>query len=243
LPLGVRDWSRRDRLTELAVRALVFDVFGTLVDWRSGIARAFLASKVPGDPEELADAWRAGFWPLLAAVNADKRPWANFEELHGAALNELLAERGVDLPTVERARLLDAWHQLDAWPDVRTGLAALRRERVVAALSNGHVALLVALARHSDLHFDCVLSTELVHAYKPAPEAYLMAPRLLNLDPAEVMLVACHPSDLEAARRAGLRSALVERSLEYGEGSPVREDPDADLSIGDLHELAQRLSA
>jgi 2-haloacid dehalogenase len=227
----------------LAVRALIFDVFGTLVDWRSGIARAFLASKVSGDPEELADAWRAGFWPLLAAVNAGKRSWANFEELHGAALNELLAERGVDLPTVERARLLDAWHQLDAWPDVRTGLDALRRERVVAALSNGHVALLVDLARHSDLRFDCVLSTELAHTYKPAPQAYLLAPRLLNFDPAEVMLVASHPLDLKGARRAGLRSALVERPLEYGEGSPVREDPDADLSVRDLHELAQRLPA
>ena len=227
----------------MAVRALVFDVFGTLVDWRSGIARAFLASKASGDPQELADAWRAGFWPLLSAVNAGERSWANFEELHDAALNELLAERGVDLPAVERARLLDAWHQLDAWPDVRTGLDALRRERVVATLSNGPVALLVDLARRGDLRFDCVLSTELARIYKPAPEAYLVAPRLLQLDPSEVMLVASHPSDLKGARRAGLRSALVERSLEYGEGSPVREDPDADLSVRDLHELAQRLPA
>lgn len=228
----------------MAVRALVFDVFGTLVDWRSGIARAFLASKVPGDPQQLADAWRAGFWPLLAAVTAGERPWANFRELHAAALNELLAGRGgMDLPSAERAALLDAWHQLDAWPDVRTGLDALRRERLVVALSNGHVALLVDVARHSDLRFDCLLSTELARTYKPAPKAYLMAPRLLNLEPAEVMLVASHPSDLKGARRAGLRSALVERSLEYGEGSPAREDPDADLSVRDLHELAQRLPA
>ena len=225
------------------MRALVFDVFGTLVDWRSGIARAFLASKVPGDPNELADAWRAGFWPLLAAVNADERPWANFEELHSDALNELLAQRSIDLPVAQRARLLGAWHRLDAWPDVRTGLDALRRERVVAALSNGHLSLLVDLARHSDLHFDCMLSTELARTYKPAPEAYLMAPRLLSLEPAEVMLVASHPWDLKGARRAGLRSALVERPLEYGEGSPAREDPDADLSVRDLHELAQRLTA
>lgn len=108
----MRDGSRRDRLTRLAVRALVFDVFGTLVARRLG----------------------------------------NFEELHSAALTELLAKRSVDLPPVERERLLGAWHQLDAWPDVRTGLDALRRERVVAALSNGHVALLADLARHSDLH-------------------------------------------------------------------------------------------
>lgn len=227
----------------MAVSVLVFDVFGTLVDWRSGIARAFHASKVSGDPEELADAWRARFWPILAAVNEGARPWGNFDELHSAALNELLTERSIDLPAVERARLLDAWHQLDAWPDVPTGLDTLRRQRVVAALSNGHVALLVDLARHSDLRFDCVLSAELARTYKPAPEAYLMAPRLLNLEPAEVMLVASHPLDLKGARRAGLRSALVERPLEYGVGSPAREDPDADLSVSDLHELAERLAA
>jgi 2-haloacid dehalogenase len=226
----------------LAVRALVFDVFGTLVDWRSGLARAFLASNVSGDPHELADAWRARFWPLLAAVNAGDRPWATFEELHAVALNELLLERGMDLPAPQRALLLEAWHQLDVWPDVRSGLEALRREHIVAALSNGHIALLVDLARHGDLRFDCVLSTELAHTYKPTPGAYLIAPRLLNLEPAEVMLVASHPSDLKGARRAGLRSALVERSLEYGENSPAREDPDADLSVRDLHELAQRLS-
>jgi len=225
----------------VAVPALVFDVFGTLVDWRSGIARAFDASKVSGDPEELADTWRASSWPMLAAVNRGERPWGNFDELHAAALSNLLTERDMDLPPVERARLVDAWHRLDPWPDVRTGLPTLRRQRVVASLSNGHVALLVDLARHSDMRFDCVLSAELARIYKPAPEVYLLAPRLLNLEPTEVMLVASHPLDLKGARRAGLRSALVERPLEYGAGSPARADPDADLSVRDLDELAQRL--
>jgi 2-haloacid dehalogenase len=227
----------------MTVRALVFDVFGTLVDWRSGIARAFRASKASGDPEELADAWRARFWPMLAAVNAGERPWANFDELHAVALDDLLTERDIDVPDVERARLVHAWHQLDPWPDVRTGLDALRRQRVVAALSNGHVALIVDLARHGDLRFDCVVSAELVRAYKPEREAYLIAARLLGLEPAEVMLVASHPLDLKGARRAGLQSALVARPLEYGAGSPAREDPDADLSVADLHELAQRLTS
>jgi 2-haloacid dehalogenase len=225
----------------MAVRALVFDVFGTLVDWRSGIARAFLASEVSGDPQELADAWRARFWPMLAAVNAGERPWANFDELHAVALDELLIERGIDVPVLERGRLVEAWRQLDPWPDVRAGLDALRRPRVVAALSNGHVALLVDLVRHAGLRFDCVLSAELVRAYKPDREAYLLAARLLGLEPAELMLVASHPLDLEGARRAGLRSALVERPLEYGAGSPARKDPNADLSVGDLRDLAQRL--
>ena len=226
----------------MAARALVFDVFGTLVDWRSGIARAFLASKASGDPEELADAWRARFWPMLAAVNRGERPWANFDELHAVALDDLLTERDIDVPDVERARLVHAWHQLDPWPDVRTGLDALRHQRVVAALSNGHVALIVDLARHGDLRFDCVVSAELVRAYKPEREAYLIAARLLGLEPAELMLVASHPLDLKGARRAGLQSALVGRPLEYGAGSPAREDPDADLSVGDLYELAQRLT-
>jgi 2-haloacid dehalogenase len=226
----------------MAVRALVFDVFGTLVDWRSGIARAFVASKVSGDPEELADAWRARFWPILAAVNGGERPWANFDDLHAVALDDLLTERGIDVHDVERARLVHAWHRLDPWPDVRAGLDALRRQRVVAALSNSHVALLVDLVRHGDLRFDCVLSAELVRAYKPEREAYLISARLLGLEPAELMLVASHPLDLKGARRAGLRSALVERPLEYGAGSPARQDPDADLSVGDLYELAQRLT-
>ena len=223
------------------VRALVFDVFGTLVDWRSGIAEAFRASAAPGDPEELADAWRARYRPILDEVNDGARPWGDFDELHLATLDDLLAERGVDLPVSERRRLVDAWHRLDPWPDVRTGLDALRRERVTATLSNGHLALLVDLARHGDLRFDCLLSAELAGVYKPAAEVYRTAARLLGIEPAELMLVAAHPWDLHGAREAGLRTAFVDRPLEYGPGSPGREDPGADVSAGDLHELAQRL--
>ena len=153
----------------MAVRALVFDVFGTLVDWRSGVAEAFRASGVAGDPHELADAWRARYRPILAEVNEGSRPWGDFDELHHATLDDLLAERGVELPAEGRRRLVEAWHQLDPWPDVRAGLEALRRRHVVATLSNGHVALLVDLARHGDLRFDCVLSAELARVYKPAP--------------------------------------------------------------------------
>jgi 2-haloacid dehalogenase len=225
----------------MRIRALVFDVFGTLVDWRSGVAEAFGESGVPGDPAELADAWRERYRPILAEVNDGSRPWGDFDELHRATLDDLLAERGVELAPEERRRLIHAWHRLDAWPDVRTGLEALRRRRVVASLSNGHVALLVDLARHADLRFDCVLSAELVHAYKPAPEVYRAAARLLAVEPGELMLVAAHPWDLAGARGAGLRTALVDRPLEYGPGSPAREDPDADESVGDLLELAERL--
>jgi 2-haloacid dehalogenase len=226
----------------MAVRALVFDVFGTLVDWRSGVADSFRASGVSGDPYELAEAWRARYRPILAEVNEGARPWGNFDELHLVTLDDLLAEREVELSVEERRRLVATWHRLDPWPDVRAGLEALRAQRVVAMLSNGHVALLVDLARHGDLRFDCVLSAELAQAYKPAPEAYLTAARLLDVEAGELMLVAAHPWDLDGARGAGLRTAFVDRPLEYGEGSVAREDPDADESVGDLLELAQRLA-
>jgi 2-haloacid dehalogenase len=141
----------------MAVRALVFDVFGTLVDWRSGIAEAFQTAGVTGDPGELADDWRGRYRPILAEVNEGARAWGNFDELHLATLDDLLRERGIALELEERRRLVRAWHRLDPWPDVRSGLDALRRRRVVATLSNGHVAMLIDLARHGDLRFDCVL--------------------------------------------------------------------------------------
>ena len=227
----------------MAVRALVFDVFGTLVDWRTGVAEAFRSSGVDGDPAELADDWRGRYMPILAEVNDHKRPWGNFDELHDATLDALLDERGLEASAATRDRLVAAWHALDPWPDVKDGLEQLRADRVVAALSNGHVAMLVDLARHGDLRFDCVLSAELARAYKPDPAVYLTAARLLALDPAEVMLVAAHPWDLKGARRAGLRSALVSRPLEYGSDTRARDDPDADHVVGDLSELAARLRA
>jgi 2-haloacid dehalogenase len=225
----------------MVIRALVFDVFGTLVDWRAGVAEAFRSAGAGGDPDELADAWRARYRPILAKVNEGARPWADFDALHHATLDDLLAERGVELDTAARSGLVGAWHRLDPWPDVREGLAALRRERVTATLSNGHVALLVDLARHGDLRFDAILSAELAQAYKPAPEAYRAAARLLGVEPGELMLVAAHPWDLDGARAAGLRTAFVDRPLEYGPGSPAREDPAADVSAADLLDLARRL--
>jgi 2-haloacid dehalogenase len=225
----------------VAVRALVFDVFGTLVDWRSGIAGAFRTSGAAGDPTALADGWRARYAPILAEVLEGTRPWADLDALHRITLADLLAERGTELTVAQREDLVHAWHRLDPWPDVRHGLELLRRKRPVATLSNAHLAMLVDMTRHADLRFDCLLSAELAHTYKPAPETYRTAARLLGLEPAEVMLVAAHPQDLAGARRAGLRSAFIDRPLEYGPGSPARADPDADESVGDLLELGRRL--
>jgi 2-haloacid dehalogenase len=227
----------------MPVRALVFDVFGTLVDWRTGVARAFDASELDGDPAELADDWRKRYVPILAEVNEQKRPWGNFDELHFATLDDLLRERGLEASEETRRRLVAAWHALDPWPDVTEGLEQLRGGQVVATLSNGHLAMLIDLSRHGDLRFDCLLSAELARAYKPDPAVYLLAASLLALDPDQVMLVAAHPWDLDGARSAGLRSALVRRPLEYGPDSPERDDPDADYVVDDLPELAARLSS
>jgi len=224
------------------VHALTFDVFGTLLDWRSTIASAFRASGLQADPEELADDWRARALGATQEVNQKRRPWTSFDGLHQATLGELLDARGLELPNEGRAALVEAWHRLDPWPGAREGLETLRRRRVVAALSNGNLALLVDLARHGDLRFDCLLSAEFVQVYKPKAEVYLTGVRLLGLEPSEVMMVAAHPFDLRGARDAGLRTAFIDRPLEYGSGSPPREDPEAEISMKDLDELAARLA-
>lgn len=225
-------------------RALVFDVFGTLVDWRTSVANAFAAAGVEGDASELADDWRARYAPALEESNRGERAAATLDDLHRGTLDELLAARGIEgVDDAARTRLVRVWHELDPWPDVREGLELLRREHLTATLSNGHVALLVDLARHGDLRFDAILSAELAGVFKPAPEAYLTAARLLDVAPGEVMLVACHPWDLAGARGAGLRTAFVDRPLEHGAGSPTRSDPDADVSVASLPDLAAQLAA
>ena len=226
----------------MAVGALVFDVFGTLVDWRSGVAGAFRAAGVGDDGEALADAWRDRYPGILADVNAGRRAWGDFDELHLETLDAVLADHDLAAPEPVRHELVAAWHRLDPWPDVRDGLEALRAVGLTATLSNGHLRLLADLARHGDLRFDVLLSAELFRAYKPAPEVYRGAAALLGVAPSELMLVAAHPWDLAGARNAGLKTAFVDRPLEYGIGSPPREDPEADIAVLDLHQLSRRLA-
>jgi 2-haloacid dehalogenase len=230
-------------------QALVFDVFGTLVDWYTPIRR--LAEQVGAelgrdiDGGRLATSWRRRYWPAMDTVVAGDRPWCNFDELHRGTLADTLAELGAGLPDLaepERERLVAEWHRLPPWADTVAGLAELRTSFITATLSNGHVRMLVDLARHGDMRFDAILSAELAGTYKPDPEAYLTAARLLDLPPGQIMLVACHEWDLNGAAGAGLRTAYVARPAEWGPDSPPAAAPAADVAATDLVDLARQLT-
>ena len=229
------------------VRALVFDVFGTVVDWRSGVVREVARILGPDvDADGFADAWRGRYVPSMDRVRRGEQPWATLDDLHRASLDELLVEFGTpDTPEPSRAELVLAWHRLDPWPDSVAGLTRIARDRVVASLSNGNVSLLVEMARHGGLPWDTVLSAELFGHYKPDPEVYEGAARLLGLAPGQVLMVAAHLDDLAAARACGLRTAYVHRPLEHGPGAPAPPEADrgADLTVASLTELADRLGS
>lgn len=231
------------------IRALTFDVFGTVVDWRSGVARearALLAPKgIDLDWGAFADAWRARYAPAMAEVREGRRPWTVLDDLHRENLVGLLDERGVGgLTDDEIDGLTLAWHRLDPWPDVLDGLARLKRRYVIATLSNGNVALTVNMARRAGLPWDAILGAEIAQAYKPAPQAYDRAVALLRLKPGQVLMTAAHTYDLDAAATRGLRTAYVHRPLEFGAASVDRPWPPAgtyDLEVDSFTALADAL--
>ena len=233
-----------------SVKALVFDVFGTVVDWRGSIIRELealgRAKGLASDWASFADDWRGGYQPAMQRVRSGELPWTRIDDLHRMILDELLVERGITgLSEAETDHLNRAWHRLDPWPDAVAGLGRLKRRFIIGTLSNGNMALLVDLAKHGGLPWDVVLSAELAHHYKPDPEAYRLPPDLLGLSPAEVMLVAAHPSDLAAAAREGLRTGYVPRPLEWGKGKKPHNVSrySFDAVAGDFNELAERLGA
>lgn len=201
-----------------AVRALTFDVFGTLVDWRGSVAAEIRRLGLGVDPEAFADEWRGRYQPSMERVRSAERPWTRLDVLHRESLDELIDGHGLAdrLDEAARSDLNLIWHRLQPWPDTVAGLARLRRGFVVTTLSNGNVSLLVDLARFGALDFDTILSAELARAYKPLPAAYLTAVELLGLEPGQVMMVAAHPDDLHAARSNGLRTGYVSRPREFG---------------------------
>ena len=230
------------------IKALTFDVFGTVVDWRSGVAREAEAMLAPKGFERdwgaFADAWRARYQPAMAAVRKGERPFAVLDVLHRENLIELLAAEGIaGLSEAEIDHLNRAWHRLDPWPDVVAGLGRLKRRFVLATLSNGNVALLVAMARRAGLPWDAILGAEVSRAYKPLPEAYDSAARMLGLAPDECLMVAAHPSDLRAAAARGFRTAYVHRPLENGPGHEAAWPAEGafDYAFDDFGSLADAL--
>jgi 2-haloacid dehalogenase len=231
------------------VKALVFDAFGTCVDWRSGVAREFEAfARARGiegvDGAKFADAWRALYQPQMEEVRAGRRPWTILDTLHRESLDRVIAGFGVkSVPAAALDELNLAWHRLDPWPDVIEGLARLKQKYVIAPLSNGNVALLLDMAKRAGLPWDAILGAEVARAYKPLPEAYLRTAAILGRTPAEVMLVAAHNDDLIAAGRAGLKCAFVPRPREHGPGQTKDLEPQRpfDVVAGDFLDLAGKM--
>jgi 2-haloacid dehalogenase len=244
------DERLREEDQPMTVQALAFDVFGTVVDWRSSIIAELeefgRTHGVSADWSAMADGWRSGYSPAMDRVRRGDLPWRRIDDLHRMILEELLAKAGVtgiaedDIDDLNRA-----WHRLDPWPDSVAGLTRLKQRFVITTLSNGNVSLLTNMAKRAGLPWDCVISAELFRHYKPDPEAYLGCADLLGVRPQELMLVAAHPSDLRAARDVGLKTAYVERPLEYGpRGRPHRvAEGEFDVTATDFPDLADKLGA
>jgi 2-haloacid dehalogenase len=230
------------------VRALTFDVFGTTVDWLSGVAAE--ASRLGGlngveaDWTRLALEWRALYMPSMDRVRRGELPWTNFDRLHRMSLDRVLPEVGAEgLDAAAREELTRAWERLPAWPDSAPGLERLAARFIVATLSNGNRSQQTALMQFAGLPFQRLLSAEDFHHYKPDPEVYLGAASALGLEPGRLMMVASHKSDLRAAQAAGLRAAFVERPLEKGPGggADLLPDPLADVQATNFMDLADKL--
>lgn len=235
------------------LRALGFDVFGTVVDWRSGIAAEaapFLArhGATRVDPFAFADGWRRLYQPAMEAVRSGTRAFVRLDVLHRESLDTVLREVGLDpgrLPSAELDALTLAWHRLDPWPDVLPGLQRLKRHYLIAPLSNGNISLIVDMARRAGFAWDAILGAELARAYKPSAQVYLSAAESLGSQPAEVCLVAAHNDDLAAARHCGLATAFVARPSEHGpaQSSDLHAEQAWDLVAPDFETLAERLGA
>jgi 2-haloacid dehalogenase len=232
------------------LKALVFDVFGTVVDWRSSVAKEVEAlGRQKGftvDGARFADAWRAGYGPSMNRVRKGELPWTKLDDLHRMTLVRILGEfsiTGLSEPEIDE--LNRCWHRLQPWPDSVRGLTRLKKRFTIAPLSNGNIALITAMAKHAGLPWDCVLGAELVRHYKPDPVVYQSAADFLDLEPAEVMMVAAHLGDLRAATAVGLRTAFVPRPLEYGPNGKADVTPDAsvDVTAKEFNDLAARLGA
>jgi 2-haloacid dehalogenase len=235
-------------MTQPTVRALLFDVFGTVVDWHGSIVRegALLGARLNAtlDWSAFADAWRAGYMPAMDRVRKGNLPWMNIDALHRLILDDLLVKFDLNhLTEFEKDHLNRVWHRLMPWPDSVGGLNLLKANLPIATLSNGNVSLLMNMARNAGLPWDVIFSAELFGQYKPDLEVYQKAAAYLGFPASEVMLVAAHPGDLEAAKRAGLRTAFVSRPMEYGALSKAEnaDNHQFDFKVSSFYELASKL--
>jgi 2-haloacid dehalogenase len=225
-------------------QVLAFDIFGTVVDWHGSIMREVQTLYPHVDANAFALAWRAGYQPAMARVRSGELGWTRIDELHRLILETLLPQFGLShLNEMERIHLNRVWHRLDAWPDSVAGLQRLKKKYTICSLSNGNIGLLTNMAKRASLPWDCVLSAEVFRAYKPDPATYLGVAQVFDLQPCEVMLCAAHHDDLQSARACGLRTAYIERPLEFGAKQPKDVSPQAgnDLHVRDIHALADLL--
>jgi 2-haloacid dehalogenase len=230
-------------------KALFFDVFGTLVDWRSGVAREARAVLGPQrfdlDWHAFAEAWRDEYQPGMEEIRSGRQPFARLDVVHRRNLERILARFGLDTTDAPTRRaLVLAWHKLDAWPDVRDGLIRLRPNALLAPVSNGNISLMADLARHNDLRWDAILGAEVAGDYKPKPRVYLASCEAFDLPPQACMMVAAHSADLAAAAQCGLQTAHVTRPDEHGPGTgETAPTVPVDIAVKDLRELARWLAA
>jgi 2-haloacid dehalogenase len=230
------------------IKAIVFDIFGTVVDWRSSITadfRAFGRRKAIDIPwEAFVDEWKTAYKPGMEAVRSGDWPWTKVGEIYRSKLDAILAKYGIDtLTEEEKIYLSRAWHRLNPWPDSVAGLVRLKKQYVISTLSNGDVDCLVDMARHAGLPWDLILCAEIFRHYKPDPEVYRGAIELLNLKPHEIMLVAAHNYDLRAARSHGMRTGFVPRPTEHGpdQRTDLTAEEDWDVVADDFLGLADAL--
>ena len=232
------------------IKALLFDVFGTVVDWRSGVAREagpFLERhSLKIDAFEFADAWRREYSPAMEEIRSGRRSFVRLDVLHRENLDRALARFHIDpesLPPTELNELNLCWHRLDPWPDSVEGLQQLKRQFIIAPLSNGNIKLMIDMAKSAAIPWDAILGAEVVHAYKPSPEVYTKTAEILGLTPDEVCMVAAHNSDLAAARKCGLRTAFIARPTEHGPGQTkdLRAEASWDFVATDMKDLARQM--
>ncbi|MBL26321.1 MAG: haloacid dehalogenase type II [Rhodospirillaceae bacterium] len=232
------------------IKALTFDVFGTVVDWRGSIIRdgQRMGAEwgISIDWEAFADAYRAGYQPAMEPIRTGKEGFLRIDTLHRRILDTLIPQFGLEtLDEAQRDHLNKVWHRLDPWPDSVSGLTRLKKKFIISTLSNGNVALLVNMAKYAGLPWDCVLCGETFQQYKPVPEVYRGAADMLGLETEEVMMVAAHNDDLAAAAATGMRTAFIPRPTEYGphQDKDFEADPEIDVPAKDMNDLADKLGA